>query len=188
MTRCLLVCFLSRDLIRGPLKGSCSFNILLSLTLLWTVVLDQFCPFPGIQASLVNLCVSAFAVVFQTPFCSDTSSWCLSLSFIIVILNNFIMACPNFMPADFAKWNMTASCFRIPRKLIRQVPIKEVRVLLVKAIGEERVCAVQALPDSKYRIEFASPSISTIMISMGLAFGGLILSPSRHLSSWSKSL
>ncbi len=60
------MCFLSRGLIRGPLKGSCSFDVLSFLTLLQTVVSDQFCPFPGIQASLVNLCVSAFAVVCST--------------------------------------------------------------------------------------------------------------------------
>ncbi len=87
------------------------------------------------------------------------------------------MACPNFTPADFAKWNTTASCFRIPRKLIGQVPIKEVRVLLVKAIGEERVCAVQALPDGKYRIELASPSIKSYYDINGLSFRGINIVP-----------
>ncbi len=87
------------------------------------------------------------------------------------------MACPNFTPADFAKWNTTASCFRIPRKLIGQVPIKEVGVLLVKAIGEERVCAVQALLDSKYRIEFASPSIKSYYDINGLDFRGINIVP-----------
>ena len=87
------------------------------------------------------------------------------------------MACPNFTPADFVKWNTTASCFRIPRKLIGQVPIKEVRVLLVKAIGEERVCAVQALPDGKYRIEFASPSIKSYYDINGLDFRGINIVP-----------
>ncbi len=98
------------------------------------------------------------------------------------------MACPNFTPADFAKWNTTASCFRHPRKLIGQVPIKEVRVLLVKTIGEERVCAVQALPDSKYHIEFASPSIKSYYDINELDFQGVTSSPRRHMSSWSKSL
>ncbi len=77
------------------------------------------------------------------------------------------------MPADFAKWNTTASCFRIPRKLIGKVPIKEVRVLLVKAIGEERVCAVQA----KYRIEFASSSIKSYYDINGLDFRGINIVP-----------
>ena len=49
--------------------------------------------------------------------------------------------------------------------------------MLVKAIGEERVCGVQALPDGKYRIEFASPSIKSYYDINGLAFRGINIVP-----------
>jgi hypothetical protein len=44
------------------------------------------------------------------------------------------------------------------------------------------------LPDGKYRIEFASPSIKSYYDINGLDFRGLTSSPRRHMSSWSKSL
>jgi hypothetical protein len=68
------------------------------------------------------------------------------------------MSSPNFTAEDFAKWNTTTSCFCLRKRLIGKDAVKDVRVALMEAIGAERVCAVQALPDHKYRIEFTSPS------------------------------
>ena len=68
------------------------------------------------------------------------------------------MSYPNFTAEDFAKWNQTSSCFRLPKRLVGTAAVKDVRVDLIKAIGAERVSAVQALPDQQYRIQFTSTS------------------------------
>ena len=49
------------------------------------------------------------------------------------------MSLPNFTAEDFAKWNTTSSCFRLPTSLIAKEAIKDVRVALIEAIGAERV-------------------------------------------------
>ena len=53
------------------------------------------------------------------------------------------MSYPNFTVEDFAKWNQTSSCFRLPKRLVGQDAVKDVKVALIKAIGAERVSAVQ---------------------------------------------
>jgi hypothetical protein len=94
------------------------------------------------------------------------------------------MSSPTFTVEDFAKWNTTTSCFRLPKRLIGKDGIKEVRVALIEAIGAERVCAVQALPDHKYRIEFTSPSYKMGMTSMALISVVSILHLLRHMSNF----
>jgi hypothetical protein len=87
------------------------------------------------------------------------------------------MSLPNFTAEDFAKWNTTSSCFHLPPRLIAKDAIKDVRVALIEAIGAERVCAVQALPDNKYRIEFTSPSYKIGYDINGLSFRGVNITP-----------
>ena len=87
------------------------------------------------------------------------------------------MSLPNFTAEDFAKWNTTSSCFRLPKHLIGIAAIKDVRVAIIEAIGDERVCAVQALPDNKYRIEFTSPSYKIGYDINGLNFHGVNITP-----------
>ena len=87
------------------------------------------------------------------------------------------MSSPAFTAEDFAKWNTTTSCFRLPKRLIGKDGIKEVRVALIEAIGADRVCAVQALPDHKYRIEFTSPSYKIGYDINGLNFRGVNITP-----------
>jgi hypothetical protein len=87
------------------------------------------------------------------------------------------MSCPNFTAADFANWNTTTSCFRFAKRLIGKDAIKDVRVALIEAIGAERECVVQALPDNKYRIEFTSPSYKIGYDLNGLNFCGVNITP-----------
>jgi hypothetical protein len=96
------------------------------------------------------------------------------------------MSYPNFTAEDFAKWNETTSCFRLPKRLIGKDAVKDVRVALIEAIGAERVCAVQALPDQKYRIEFTSPSYKMDYDLNGLNFRGVNITPTpayEHLKN-----
>ena len=96
------------------------------------------------------------------------------------------MACPNFSEADFAKWNETASCFRIPKKLIGSDNIRQVRLALIAAIGAERLRAVQGLPDHVYRVEFVSRSVKLAYDLNGLDFRGVSIIPTpayEHLVS-----
>ena len=83
------------------------------------------------------------------------------------------MSYPNFTAEDFAKWNQTSSCFR----LVGKDAIKDVRVDLIKAIGAERVSAVQALPDHQYRIQFTSTSYKMGYDLNGLNFRGVNITP-----------
>ena len=87
------------------------------------------------------------------------------------------MSYPNFTGEDFAKWNQTSSCFRLPKRLVGKDAVKDVRVDLIKAIGAERVSAVQALPDHQYRIQFTSPSYKMGYDLNGLNFRGVNITP-----------
>ena len=60
-----------------------------------------------------------------------------------------------FSAADFQRWNQTTSIVHLPVKLVSKDKIPKVRDI-VKAIGEKKVAAVQALSPTKYRIEFTS--------------------------------
>ncbi|CAB4008636.1 Hypothetical predicted protein [Paramuricea clavata] len=87
------------------------------------------------------------------------------------------MSSPNFTAADFAKWNQTSSCFRIPKRLIAKDSVSQVRVALIQAIGSAKVSAVQALPDNKYRLEFTSQQHKTFFEIHGLDFRGVHITP-----------
>lgn len=87
------------------------------------------------------------------------------------------MSLHNFTAEDFAKWSTNSSCFRLPKRLIAKYAIKDVRVALIEAIGAERVCAVQALPDNKYRIVFTSSSYKIGYDINGLSFRGVNITP-----------
>jgi hypothetical protein len=54
----------------------------------------------------------------------------------------------TFTADDFAKWNQTSSSFRIPKKLIAKESLSQLRVSLIRAFGDDKVSAVQALPSA----------------------------------------
>jgi hypothetical protein len=99
------------------------------------------------------------------------------------------MSSPNFTAADFTKWNQTSSCFRIPKQLIAQESISQVRVSLIQAIGSAKVSAVQALPENKYRLEFISQQHKNFFFDThGLDIHGVNITPTRHMNNSSGSL
>ena len=64
----------------------------------------------------------------------------------------------TFSAADFQRWNQTTSVVHIPAKLVGKDKIPKVRGDIVKAIGEQKLAAVQALLPTKYMIQFTSSS------------------------------
>ena len=82
-----------------------------------------------------------------------------------------------FSPADFAKWNQTTSMLHLPAKLVGKDKIPKVRGEIVKAIGEKKVAAVQALSPTKYRVEFTSSSYRHERDVNGITFRGVTLTP-----------
>ena len=82
-----------------------------------------------------------------------------------------------FSAADFEKWNQTTSVVYLPAKVIGKDTIPKVRGELVKAIGEKKVAAVQALSPTKYRIQFSSSSYRHERDVNGIHFRGVTLTP-----------
>ena len=87
------------------------------------------------------------------------------------------MSHPPFTAADFAKWNSTTSCFRIPKHLVSKETVKQVRVALIQAFGALKVSAIQALPNCQYRVEFSTPSYKVAYDINGLNFRGVHINP-----------
>ena len=83
----------------------------------------------------------------------------------------------TFSAADFQRWNQTTSVIHIPAKLVGKDKIPKVRGDIVKAIGEKKVAAVQALSPTKYRIEFTSSSYRHERDVNGIHFRGVTLTP-----------
>ena len=79
----------------------------------------------------------------------------------------------QFSAADFQKWNQTTSVVHLPAKLIDKIP--KVRGEIVKATGEKKVAAVQALSPTKYRIQFTSSSYHHERDVNGIHFRGVTL-------------
>ena len=82
-----------------------------------------------------------------------------------------------FSATDFQKWNQTTSVVYLPAKLIGKDKIPKVRGELVKAIGEKKVAAVQALSPTKYRVQFTSSSYRHERDVNGIHFRGVTLTP-----------
>ena len=82
-----------------------------------------------------------------------------------------------FSATDFQKWNQTTSVVHLPAKLIGKDKIPKVRGEIVKAIGEKKVAAVQALSPTKYRIPFTSSSYRHERDVNGISFRGVTLTP-----------
>lgn len=91
--------------------------------------------------------------------------------------NNSNKPPPAFSAADFAKWNQTTSVIQLPAKLVGKATIPQLRGELVKAIGEKKVAAVQALSPTKFRVEFRSSSHRHITDTNGITFRGVTLTP-----------
>ena len=87
------------------------------------------------------------------------------------------MSNPPFTAADFAKWNSTTSCFRIPKHLVSKESVKQVRVVLIQAFGASKVSAIQPLQNCQYRVEFSSPSYKIAYNINGLNFRGVYINP-----------
>ena len=83
----------------------------------------------------------------------------------------------TFSAADFQRWNQTTSVIHIPAKLVGKDKIPKVRGDIVKAIGEKKVAAVQALSATKYRIAFTSSSYRHERDVNGIHFRGVTLTP-----------
>ena len=83
----------------------------------------------------------------------------------------------TFSAADFQRWNQTTSVIHIPAKLAGKDKILKVRGDIVKAIGEKKVAAVQALSPTKYRIQFTSSSYRHERDVNGIHFRGVTLTP-----------
>ena len=69
------------------------------------------------------------------------------------------MSRSEFTAADFAQWNLTASLFRLPKRLIAGDDVGRLRVALIQTIGADKLAAVQALPDHKFQLEFTSAAL-----------------------------
>jgi hypothetical protein len=67
--------------------------------------------------------------------------------------------------------------FHIPKRLTGKDTIPQVRANFIKAIGEAKVKAVQALPENKIRVEFKSPSLRHQCDINGISFRGVTLTP-----------
>ena len=87
------------------------------------------------------------------------------------------MSSRPFTKEDFAKWNTTASVFYVPKRLVGKGKIPQLRADFVKAIGAEKVSAVQILPNHKVRVQFKSPSLRVTYEINGLSFRGVTLTP-----------
>jgi hypothetical protein len=87
------------------------------------------------------------------------------------------MSSRPFTKEDFSKWNTTTSVFYVPKRLVGKGKIPQLRADFVKAIGAEKVSAVQILPNHKVRVQFKSPSIRVRYEINGLSFRGVTLTP-----------
>jgi hypothetical protein len=87
------------------------------------------------------------------------------------------MSSRPFTKEDFAKWNTTTSVFYVPKRLVGKGEIPQLRADFVKAIGAEKVSAVQILPNHTVRVQFKSPSIRVRYEINGLSFRGVTLTP-----------
>ena len=87
------------------------------------------------------------------------------------------MSSRPFTKEDFAKWNTTTSVFYVPKRLVGKGKIPQLRADFVKAIGADKVLAVQILPNHKVRVQFKSPSIRVRYEINGLSFRGVTLTP-----------
>ena len=87
------------------------------------------------------------------------------------------MSSRPFTKEDFAKWNTTTSVFHLPKRLVGKGKIPQLRADFVKAIGAEKVLAVQILPNHKVRVQFKSPSFRVRYEINGLSFRGVTLTP-----------
>ena len=87
------------------------------------------------------------------------------------------MSSRPFTKEDFAKWNTTTSVFYLPKRLVGKGKIPQLRADFVKAIGAEKVLAVQILPNHKVRVQFKSPSFRVRYEINGLSFRGVTLTP-----------
>ena len=82
-----------------------------------------------------------------------------------------------FSATDFQRWNQTTSVVHMPAKLLGKDKIPKVRGELVKAIGEKKVAAIQALSPTKYCIQFTSSSYRHERDVNGITFQGVTLTP-----------
>ena len=88
------------------------------------------------------------------------------------------MSRSEFTAADFAQWNLTASVFRLPKRLIAGDDVARLRLALIQTIGADKLAAVQALPDHKFRLEFTSAAHKAHFDRNGLYFRGVNITPS----------
>jgi hypothetical protein len=89
------------------------------------------------------------------------------------------MSSHPFTKEDFAKWNTTMSVFHVPKRMVGvgKGKIPQLQADFVKAIGTEKVLAVQILPNHKVCIQFKSPSLRVRFEINGLSFRGVTLTP-----------
>ena len=87
------------------------------------------------------------------------------------------MSSHPFTKEDFAKWNTTTSVFHLPKRLVGKGKIPQLRADFLKAIGAEKVLAVQILPNHKVHVQFKSPSFRVRYEINGLTFRGVTLMP-----------
>jgi hypothetical protein len=67
--------------------------------------------------------------------------------------------------------------FYVPKRLVGKGKIPQLRADFVKAIGAEKVSAVQILPNHKVCVQFKSPSIRVRYEINGVSFRGVTLTP-----------
>jgi hypothetical protein len=87
------------------------------------------------------------------------------------------MSSRPFTKEVFAKWNTTTSVFNLPKRLVGKAKIPQLRADFVKAIGAEKVLAVQILPNHKVRVQFKTPSFRVRYEINGLSFRGVTVTP-----------
>ena len=84
---------------------------------------------------------------------------------------------PAFSAADFQRWNQTTSVIHVSVKLVGKQKIQQLRGEIVKAIGEKKIAAVQALSPTTFRVEFRSSSYRHAADINGISFRGVTLTP-----------
>ena len=87
------------------------------------------------------------------------------------------MSAPTFSREDIANWNKTAAVLYLPKRLVGKSKVAQIRTGLIKAIGEHKLSAVQALSGEKYRVEFKSASLRSACDITGVAFRGVTVTP-----------
>ena len=87
------------------------------------------------------------------------------------------MSAPTFSQEDYARWNKNAAVLYLPKHLVGKSKVPQLRLGLIKTIGADKLTAIQALSEEKFRVEFKSASLQSACDIAGVTFQGVTLTP-----------